>query len=202
MATLRAMCAYILNGAPYQFADRQLRAGRDGGACALRASACWHPAGEGFLLELIGCDELRVLPWVWRRSWSCAAVNLEHATARRRAVRVRPGRKGGFHAQALARTCMYSPPALRRGLPSSAMMTWWARHSSRVGRRCRIGASSRVPAAYCMVGARFTARCRRNAARDSRQRGLRFDGVRGPSVTDLPQCDVGPRRSLHARFGA
>ncbi|MHB1871527.1 MAG: PAS domain-containing protein [Steroidobacteraceae bacterium] len=54
VATLRAMLARIVSGVPCEFADLHRRDARDAKTYCMHASACLDPAGEGFLIGLLG----------------------------------------------------------------------------------------------------------------------------------------------------
>jgi PAS domain S-box-containing protein len=62
VSTLRAMLGRVTGGAPTVFADLRLRAAQDGETRCMHASACMDPAGEGFLIGLIGVSGMETIP--------------------------------------------------------------------------------------------------------------------------------------------
>jgi PAS domain-containing protein len=54
VSNLRAMLGRIAEGSPAALADLDLRAAQDGKTRSMHASVCLDPAGEGFLLGVIG----------------------------------------------------------------------------------------------------------------------------------------------------
>lgn len=57
VATLRAMLARVIEGAAYEFADLHLRVAQAAETYRMHASACLDPAGNGFLIGLLGISE-------------------------------------------------------------------------------------------------------------------------------------------------
>jgi len=62
VSTLRAMLRRLTEGAPTVFAELHLRAGQHGETRSTHASACLDPAGEGFLIGLIGAFGTESIP--------------------------------------------------------------------------------------------------------------------------------------------